>query len=74
MPARDERIALVVDKLSKMADALTDPDAFGWPRCPTCSQAMRLVGWEPARRNGYFSVHTYECICGEVAIDEVSNN
>lgn len=67
-------MALVVDKIFKMADALTDPDAFDWPRCATCGQAMRLVGIEPAHKDAHISVHTYECLCGEVAIDEVSNN
>ena len=67
-------MALVVDKIFKMADVLTDPDAFDWPRCSTCGQAMRLVGIEPAYQNAHISIHTYECICGEVAVGEVSNN
>ena len=64
----------MVDKIFKMADALTDPDAFDWPRCPTCGEAMRLVGIEPTHRNAHISLHTYECTCGAVAVDEVSNN
>jgi hypothetical protein len=64
----------VVDKISKIADAVGDPEAFDWPTCSKCGKAMRLVGVEPAHQNTYISLHTYECICGEVAIDEVSNN
>jgi autonomous glycyl radical cofactor GrcA len=66
-------MALVVDKFSKMDDALSDPEAFDWPTCRTCGKAMRLVGLGPAQK-AYVSVHTYECSCGAVAVDEVSNN
>jgi hypothetical protein len=61
-------------KTFEMADALVNPDHFDWPKCVTCGRAMRLVGIEPGYRSDHASVHTYECICGVVAIDEVSNN
>ena len=63
-----------MDKIFEVADALTDPEAFDWPRCPTCSEAMRLVSIEPGNQDAHISVHTYECTCGAVAVDEVSNN
>lgn len=67
-------MALEVDKGFNMADALTDPDAFDWARCPSRRQAMRLVGIEPTYLHAHISLHTYECICGAAAVAEVSNN
>jgi hypothetical protein len=67
-------MALVADRTFRVADALIDPDAFDWPKCATCGQAMRLVGMEPDLQHAHISVHTYECICGEVAVGEVTNN
>jgi hypothetical protein len=63
-----------VDKSFVVADALADPEAFDWPICPTCGKAMRLVELEPAHQKAYISILTYECICGVVAVEEMSNN
>jgi hypothetical protein len=64
----------LVDKVFVVADALTDPEAFDWPTCPTCGKAMRLAGLERAHHKAHINVLTYACICGVVAVEEVANN
>jgi hypothetical protein len=38
----------------------------GWPKCDQCGRLMQLVGIESDDANPRASLHTYECVCGEI--------
>jgi hypothetical protein len=49
-------------------------ESLAWPTCTKCDHLMRLVGTEPDLRHSHIHIHTYACVCGELAVIDVPYN
>jgi hypothetical protein len=64
---------LAAHRLSQASKGI-NLEGLAWPTCTKCDHLMRLVGIEPDLRHSHIHLHTYECVCGELAVVDVLYN